>query len=165
MGKGKKKGGVKRAPDGEAGAGAAPPSRSAPPLVMGRGEQRLDLWEENNGKNGSAAELRRATATGTAECDYCGIRKELKSCTGCFIVAYCGKECQLAGWRGHKKRCKEEGLVLQRFMRQDMAEANSFSLSHGEHLAEFWFRNPGGGAMMNTQQARAHVARAHSEGK
>ncbi len=30
------------------------------------------------------------------------------TCSGCFLVRYCSKECQLAHWKGHKK-----GTVLQ----------------------------------------------------
>ncbi|KAK0224510.1 hypothetical protein EDD85DRAFT_243310 [Armillaria nabsnona] len=28
------------------------------------------------------------------------------TCSGCFLVRYCSKECQLAHWKGHKKDCK-----------------------------------------------------------
>jgi len=49
----------------------------------------------------------------TTMCGQCGIRNsDLKSCGGCFQVAYCGKECQASGWKVHKKRCKEAGVKL-----------------------------------------------------
>ncbi|KAK0184432.1 hypothetical protein F5146DRAFT_1074602 [Armillaria mellea] len=28
------------------------------------------------------------------------------SCSGCFLVRYCSKECQLEHWSWHKKDCK-----------------------------------------------------------
>ena len=28
-------------------------------------------------------------------------------CTGCFLSWYCTRECQLSGWKDHKKECKE----------------------------------------------------------
>ena len=28
-------------------------------------------------------------------------------CTGCYVIRYCSKECQLAHWKKHKKICKE----------------------------------------------------------
>jgi hypothetical protein len=32
-----------------------------------------------------------------------------KRCTGCMVSRYCCRECQVAGWRAHKKVCKELG--------------------------------------------------------
>lgn len=32
-----------------------------------------------------------------------------KRCTGCYLVWYCGLDCQRAGWEEHKKECKEVG--------------------------------------------------------
>ena len=45
-------------------------------------------------------------------CDHCGktaedaSAKSLKSCGECYAVRYCGKECQLVAWPGHKVACK-----------------------------------------------------------
>ena len=45
-------------------------------------------------------------------CDHCGQTAEeasvkaLKACGKCYAVHYCGKECQLAAWPGHKAACK-----------------------------------------------------------
>ncbi|RPA84557.1 hypothetical protein BJ508DRAFT_412630 [Ascobolus immersus RN42] len=33
------------------------------------------------------------------------MRKELKRCTGCRSVGYCGRECQKKGWKEHKYMC------------------------------------------------------------
>jgi len=47
-------------------------------------------------------------------CEFCRIEEEylkyeldtnLKTCSGCFKVKYCGKECQLSDWRFHKEKC------------------------------------------------------------
>ena len=45
-------------------------------------------------------------------CDHCGLTAEqalvrsLKDCGKCYAARYCGKECQLAAWPGHKEACK-----------------------------------------------------------
>ena len=44
-------------------------------------------------------------------CDHCGLTAEqasvsLKDCGKCYAVRYCGKQCQLAAWPGHKEACK-----------------------------------------------------------
>ena len=45
-------------------------------------------------------------------CEHCGLTAEaasvskLKACAKCYVVRYCGKECQLAAWPGHKAACK-----------------------------------------------------------
>lgn len=44
-------------------------------------------------------------------CSRCGVsesEKKLSKCTGCRQVQYCGKTCQAADWKGHKKSCKWE---------------------------------------------------------
>jgi len=40
-----------------------------------------------------------------ANCNKSG--DDLKLCTGCRYVHYCGRDCQLAHRKAHKKRCKE----------------------------------------------------------
>ena len=30
-----------------------------------------------------------------------------KRCSGCYLVWYCGRECQISSWNDHKKECKE----------------------------------------------------------
>jgi ankyrin repeat protein len=55
-------------------------------------------------------------------CDGCGLTAEqagvrkLRECSKCYDVRYCGKQCQLAAWPGHKEACKakveeREGLT------------------------------------------------------
>uniref|UniRef100_A0A7S0WUP0 MYND-type domain-containing protein n=1 Tax=Chlamydomonas leiostraca TaxID=1034604 RepID=A0A7S0WUP0_9CHLO len=41
-------------------------------------------------------------------CNKCGTVSDsapLKRCTQCKVMAYCGKECQAADWKAHKKEC------------------------------------------------------------
>jgi hypothetical protein len=57
-----------------------------------------------------AHELRITAASGKYEavCAQCGKGGKLLKCSACKSVAYCGKECQAAAWKGgHKKKCKK----------------------------------------------------------
>lgn len=38
-------------------------------------------------------------------CNYCGIIINLKQCSKCKKVRYCGRDCQLKDWKDHKKDC------------------------------------------------------------
>jgi len=45
------------------------------------------------------------------KCDRCGktqalLGRKLKKCTVCQVTFYCGKECQKAAWKKHKKICR-----------------------------------------------------------
>ena len=35
------------------------------------------------------------------------VRKDNKRCTGCYMVWYCGQDCQMKGWDEHKVECKK----------------------------------------------------------
>ena len=42
------------------------------------------------------------------KCKGCGMDDpDNKRCTGCYLVWFCGKECQLEEWPTHKKECQE----------------------------------------------------------
>ena len=42
------------------------------------------------------------------QCKVCkAYNKDTKRCTGCFLVWYCGPECQRGDWANHKKECKK----------------------------------------------------------
>ena len=54
---------------------------------------------------------------GKMDCAVCG-KEGAKRCAGCGTVGYCGKGCQSAGWKAHRRECgrgykpnkkKEEG--------------------------------------------------------
>lgn len=51
---------------------------------------------------------------GTAACAVCGAGGDLKACARCGTVAYCGKEHQLADWKGgHKHSCKQRAQLCE----------------------------------------------------
>jgi len=42
------------------------------------------------------------------KCELCHkSKRNLKRCTGCYMVWYCGNKCQARGWEGHKVECKK----------------------------------------------------------
>ena len=40
------------------------------------------------------------------KCAFC-LKDTSKRCSGCYLVWYCCRECQISGWKDHKKECKE----------------------------------------------------------
>ena len=44
-------------------------------------------------------------------CFNCGIENATKKCAKCKSVWFCSKECQVIGWKEHKKDCKDEELL------------------------------------------------------
>jgi hypothetical protein len=47
-------------------------------------------------------------------CAACGAKNDpLKKCTGCRLVHYCGRECQVADRKAHKTFCKEQERKLK----------------------------------------------------
>ena len=47
---------------------------------------------------------------GKMSCGSCG-KEDAKRCAGCGTVAYCGKECQKAGWKEHRRFCHRRKLA------------------------------------------------------
>ena len=45
-------------------------------------------------------------------CFNCGIENATKKCAKCKSVWFCSKECQVIGWKEHKKDCKDEEDLL-----------------------------------------------------
>lgn len=44
---------------------------------------------------------------GSVPCAHCGGRAvSMKRCSRCLSVVYCGRNCQVADWKAHKKACK-----------------------------------------------------------
>lgn len=41
------------------------------------------------------------------KCEVCGSKENLRYCQRCKSVRYCGKKCQTAHWKKHKKMCKK----------------------------------------------------------
>jgi hypothetical protein len=42
----------------------------------------------------------------TSQCNICGVKGKLLSCSKCRLARYCSKECQMKGWPKHKAVCK-----------------------------------------------------------
>ena len=42
-----------------------------------------------------------------SKCEVCRKKKNIKRCTGCYTVWYCGQKCQMKGWKEHKDECKK----------------------------------------------------------
>ena len=57
------------------------------------------------------------TDTSTSCCASCGIAENydvtLKNCTACYLVKYCGVECQKAHRKQHKRECKKRATELR----------------------------------------------------
>ena len=49
-----------------------------------------------------------------AKCAQCGKRGAKQRCSKCKVGDYCSKECQLAGWKSHKKTCEPPPLPSHR---------------------------------------------------
>jgi len=46
----------------------------------------------------------------TRKCGACEVQKtsqQMMKCSGCHVVAYCSRECQLADWKAHKPVCNK----------------------------------------------------------
>merc|ERR1719318_163248 len=58
-----------------------------------------------------ASNKARATEAGVSlksnKCKVCGKSKDIKRCTGCYLVWYCGAQCQNGDWKDHKEDCKK----------------------------------------------------------
>ena len=48
-----------------------------------------------------------------SSCVICRKSGPLKKCAGCSAVSYCGKECQAADWRRHKRLCNKNDLFVR----------------------------------------------------
>jgi len=46
------------------------------------------------------------TDTDANVCKFCGSQGRVKACSGCELVSYCGRQCQLSDWKDHKVLCK-----------------------------------------------------------
>ena len=66
-------------------------------------------------------------------------KNQLKACGGCTMTWYCGKHCQRAHWRHHKRECAE--LKAVRIAHKDV-RAESQSATHLRSLtmmSPYWF--------------------------
>ena len=78
------------------------------------------------------------------KCESCGKDdKGNKRCTGCFMVWYCGQECQKKEWEKHKAECKEtrkeyKSVMLAKDLSKFYGDENlgvrqAFSFLSGKH--------------------------------
>ncbi len=60
--------------------------------------------------------------TTTSCCASCGIAEndsvDLKKCTACYLVRYCGTKCQRQDWPKHKRACKKRAAELDEILFQ-----------------------------------------------
>jgi hypothetical protein len=75
------------------------------PLTQATFRKRLTMYSMKKGKE----ERMEAQEKGTYRtCIICTSKTELmKRCASCYLVWYCSVECQRAGWKDHKRDCKE----------------------------------------------------------
>jgi parallel beta-helix repeat protein len=55
-------------------------------------------------------------------CAFCGEKKPLQNCTGCYSVGYCRKSCQKSDWKKHKSVCAsllQESSVVVNVVRKE----------------------------------------------
>ena len=84
------------------------------------------------------------TTAAPSTCAACGeaasATLKLQTCTACRSVAYCGRDCQLAHWRQHKRRCKEikaaqsaevAGRMVAAVVDRDLAGLKQLIVSEG----------------------------------
>jgi len=56
-------------------------------------------------------------------CEVCRVgEKVMKRCTGCYLIWYCGRECQLNHWPEHQHDCKTTKLEYKTFFITDKQE-------------------------------------------
>ena len=60
-------------------------------------------------------------------CKVCGVDDDNKRCTGCYMVWYCGEECQVGDWSAHKKDCK---VIKKQYMEVQLVEHSMAGLDN-----------------------------------
>ncbi|KAF6749845.1 hypothetical protein DFP72DRAFT_911887 [Ephemerocybe angulata] len=60
---------------------------------------------------------------------------QLKKCSACKLVSYCGTQCQRGHWKEHKSACKEHEAMLKRMHRMGQAAAMNDILMMKAELA------------------------------
>ena len=73
------------------------------------------------------------------------------TCTGCRSVHYCGRECQLKDWPGHKKVCKKASLPDEESVVLSSVQPSDFNGNDGSGTQAFTVINNRGGGLGETR--------------
>jgi len=81
------------------------------------------------------SKLKEAAGGSFKNCLVCGkVEGGNKRCTGCYLVMYCSKECQVGHWNQHKEECKEtQGQYKSFLLNDDMSFGRCYIT--GKHFA------------------------------
>jgi hypothetical protein len=66
-------------------------------------------------------------------CGRCGASDNLKTCDRCGLMRYCGRECQVADWKQHKKTCRPCAETFYFSAGPSGKETSHVLLPHGQH--------------------------------
>ena len=76
-------------------------------------------------------------------CRVCKVDKDSKRCTGCYMVWYCGQECQVGDWPAHKTDCKvTRDQYKQVLLVEQKTAVCSFILESGSSNDRMWMFLP-----------------------
>ena len=67
-----------------------------------------------------------ADAPGTT-CNHCGAREadaQLRACSGCYSVRYCGVTCSKTAWPAHKEDCRRRQAEREKSTTVNFVDAN-----------------------------------------
>jgi len=66
----------------------------------------IKTWIDEANSNCMPGKSSEVAAYVSNVCNRCNGRDNLKTCNRCRLVRYCGRECQVADWKQHKKACQ-----------------------------------------------------------
>ena len=90
--------------------------------VIGAEEKKRAKEKRKMTKDAAGGSLRK--------CDKCGaVEDTMKRCTGCYLVFYCGRECQLEHWKYHGSKCKETQAEYKIFFIEDVQKSGKNHLT------------------------------------
>ena len=66
----------------------------------------IQTWIDEANSTSMPRKTAEAASYVSNKCGRCGAGGHLKTCDRCGLMRYCGRECQLADWKQHKKTCR-----------------------------------------------------------